>query len=57
VNFVVIDAITPKNMPIRTPPKATTKNEVAPKTMSTPSIFSLPISEYAANSLYRTLIY
>lgn len=50
VYFVVIEASMPKMRPINTPPNATTKNEAAPKTMSTGRILALPISDKPSNS-------
>ena len=53
--LVVTDAIMPNIMPIITPPNATTKKEVTPRTTSTAMIFSWPISAKEAKSLYKTL--
>ena len=54
VNLVVIEAAIANIIPIITPPKATTRKEVAPKTMSTGKMFAEPISAKPANNLYRT---
>jgi hypothetical protein len=54
VYFVVIDAITPKTMPMSTPPIDTTRNEVAPRTISIGRMLASPMSDSPSKSLYRT---
>ena len=55
VYLVVKQPIIPNMMPIITPPKATTKKEVAPNKMSTGRMLSSPMSAKASNNLYNTL--
>ena len=54
VKRVVNEARMPKMMPIRTPPKAVTKKEEAPKSKSSPIMFSWPILEKPSNMRYNT---
>ena len=54
VNLVVKQAMMPKIIPIRTPPKATIKKDVQPNTMSTGKILSVPISAKVSNKRYNT---
>ena len=54
VNLVATHAMMPNMIPIMTPPKATTKKDVTPSTISTAMMFSWPISAKDAKSRYKT---